>query len=50
MSEISRNVMVSHGDVTHAMSESETCEDCIRCKEQFEQALKDGTIDRILNQ
>lgn len=43
-----KKAVVSHGFVTHGIEECETCEDCIKCKEDFERARSDGTLDKIL--
>ena len=44
-----KELFVSHGDITHGTEECKTCEDCIKCTERFEQAKKDGTLDKLLS-
>ncbi len=42
-------IMVSHGNTTHSVREIENCKSCTRVMAEFEEAKKNGTLDKILN-
>lgn len=45
-----KSVTVSHGLTTHPLAEAQSCRVCIRCLVEFEEAKKNGTLDKILKQ
>ena len=47
--EVSREeIFVSHGTETHSIKTADKCEDCIKCSVEFEEAKKNGELDRLL--
>lgn len=41
-------LIISHGNISHPLKESSTCEDCITNDKQFKEAKESGELDRIL--
>ncbi len=45
-----KNVVITHGRVTHSIEEAEDCPTCQKVQEHFEKAKESGELDRILTE